>query len=153
ALLCTSPGGAGGSSYPLHELASRPTAERLGLSPRLLDTRFTEEWLATHHRDPAPAEIVLCRRVAPHRPQHPPGAPAQLEARRPHDVWDRLGHITCPTLVASGEFDGIAPVANGAAIASRIPGAELRVFEGGHLFMAQDPDAMPAIIDFLRADA
>ena len=28
ALLCTSPGGAGGASYPLHELAALPEAER-----------------------------------------------------------------------------------------------------------------------------
>jgi 3-oxoadipate enol-lactonase len=67
-------------------------------------------------------------------------------------VWGRLGQIACPTLVASGRFDGIAPEANGAAIASRLPGAELRVFEGGHLFMAQDATALPAIMDFLAAD-
>lgn len=151
ALLCTSPGGAGGSSYPLHELAARTTAERIALSPRLLDTRFTDEWLATHDGDRALAEIVVSRRIADSDAEHQRGAREQLEARRHHDVWDRLGRIHCPTLVASGEFDGIAPVANGAAIASRIPDAELRVFEGGHLFMAQDPQAMPAIIDFLRA--
>ena len=31
-------------------------------------------------------------------------------ARSRHDVLDRLGAITCPTLVASGRYDGIAPV-------------------------------------------
>ncbi|CAN5233338.1 hypothetical protein BH20ACT3_BH20ACT3_08820 [soil metagenome] len=55
------------------------------------------------------------------------GELAQLDARRHHDVWDRLDRIGCPTLVASGRYDGIAPPANGEAIAGRIPHAELRL--------------------------
>ena len=57
--------------------------------------------------------------------------------------------VTCPTLVASGRYDGIAPPSNGTAIAERIPGAELRIYEGGHAFFAQDRQALPDIIDFL----
>ena len=59
--------------------------------------------------------------------------------------------ISCPTLVAAGRYDGIAPVANSETIAARIPGAELRVYEGGHMFFIQDPTAMPDILDFLDA--
>ncbi len=77
------------------------------------------------------------------------GEQAQLDARSRLDVIDRLGRITCPTLVASGRYDGIAPVDNGEAIAARVPGAELRVYEGGHMFFVQDPTALPAILDFL----
>ena len=33
-----------------------------------------------------------------------------------------------------------------------MPGADLRLYEGGHLFMMQDPQAMPDILDFLAAD-
>jgi 3-oxoadipate enol-lactonase len=80
------------------------------------------------------------------------GEALQLEARRGHDVYDRLPRISCPTLVASGRYDGIAPVANGEAIAHQIPDATLRVFEGGHLFFIQDPLAFPEIVDFLRGD-
>jgi pimeloyl-ACP methyl ester carboxylesterase len=36
-------------------------------------------------------------------------------------------------------------------MASRIPGAELAVFEGGHLFLWQDPTAFERVIDFLGA--
>ena len=57
--------------------------------------------------------------------------------------------IACPTLVAGGRYDGIAPPANSEAIASRIPGAELRLYEGGHLFFVQDRAAMPDILGFL----
>ncbi len=70
-------------------------------------------------------------------------------ARRGHDVFDRLPRITCPTLVASGRYDGIAPPENGAAIADRIPGAVLRLYEGGHAFFAQDPAAFRDILDHL----
>ncbi len=38
---------------------------------------------------------------------------------------------------------------NGRAMAARIPGAELRLFEGGHAFFAQDPAALPAVTAFL----
>src|SRR4029077_19273514 len=76
---------------------------------------------------------------------------AQLEARAGHDVWDRLGAITCPALVAYGNYDGIAPAPNSAAIASRIRGAEVRGYEGGHLFLVQDPAALPEYQAFLRA--
>ena len=59
------------------------------------------------------------------------------------------GASRCPTLVASGRFDGIAPVANGEAITARVPGAEQRIYEGGHLFIAQDPAAYPDVMGFL----
>ncbi len=78
--------------------------------------------------------------------------PRQLEARRHHDVWDRLGRITCPTFVGSGRYDGIAPPANGAALASRSPGAVFRTYEGGHAFFAQDPASIPEITAFLLGD-
>jgi len=73
----------------------------------------------------------------------------QLEARSRHDVCDRLGAITCPTLVACGRFDGIAPPVNGEAIAARVADAQLRLYEGGHAFFAQDPAALPDVISFL----
>lgn len=77
---------------------------------------------------------------------------AQLQARAGHDVWDRLGSITCPTLVASGRWDGIAPVENGAATASRIAGAEFRLYEGGHAFLLQDQRALGDLVSFLLED-
>jgi pimeloyl-ACP methyl ester carboxylesterase len=149
ALVCTSPGGDGGSSYPLHELADLDVDTRTEMSTRLLDTRFDDSWLSEHPSDRALAEMMSARRSVVRDPEHLRGERAQLEARRDHDVWDRLARVSCPTFVASGRFDGIAPPANGTAIASRIPGAELHVYEGGHAFFAQDRRALPDIIDFL----
>ena len=53
ALLCTSAGGAGGSSYPLHELAGLPADERMARSMTLVDSRFSPEWFAGHPLDDA----------------------------------------------------------------------------------------------------
>jgi 3-oxoadipate enol-lactonase len=74
-------------------------------------------------------------------------------ARADHDVWERLDAVTCPTLVAYGRYDGIAPAQSSTAIASRIAGADLRGYEGGHLFLAQDPAAMSELVTFLRSPA
>jgi 3-oxoadipate enol-lactonase len=149
ALLCTSPGGAGGSSYPLHDLADLPPDERAAVSTRILDSRFTPEWLATHDLDRLIAEGMVASRSGPKSAEQQRGEAAQLEARSHHDVTDRLARITCPTLVACGRYDGIAPEANGRAIAARIPEATVRVYEGGHAFFGQDPQAIPDVVDFL----
>jgi len=151
ALLCTSPGGAGGSSYPLHDLATLAPAERTAVAQRIMDERFTEEWLATHPSDRLIVEQLAAGSAAERTPLQLLGERLQLEARRHHDVWDRLHRITCPTLVAAGRFDGIAPVRNSEQIVGRITGATLRVYEGGHLFVYQDRKALPEIIEFLAA--
>ena len=64
------------------------------------------------------------------------------------DAWSRAasGH-----LLTAGRYDGIAPPDNSERMASAIPNAQLRVFEGGHLFLLQDPAAFPAIIEFLAS--
>lgn len=153
ALLCTSPGGEGGSSYPLHELADLPPDEALRVGVELLDTRFTPAWLDAHPSDRQLVDFFARQRGAPKTDVQERGEALQLEARRGHDVCARLGAITCPTLVAAGRYDGIAPQANSEAIASRVPGAELHVYEGGHAFFVQDPNAFPEILAFLAGDA
>jgi pimeloyl-ACP methyl ester carboxylesterase len=149
ALLCTSPGGAGGASYPLHELAGLDPEERARRGATLLDTRFTPDWLAEHESDRMLAEMMASRASGAKSDDVLRGEREQLEARRHHDVCDRLARIDCPTLVACGRYDGIAPPANGEAIADRVPGAEIRLYDGGHAFMAQDRAAFPDILDFL----
>jgi 3-oxoadipate enol-lactonase len=148
ALLCTSPGGRGGSSYPLHELEDLAPDERAALTPQLLDTRFTANWLLSHPGDRMLAEAMNMR-PTPAGAEERRGISEQLGARRHHDVFDRLHRISCPTLVACGSSDGIAPASNSRMIAGQIPDADLRVFEGGHIFFGQDPTALPEIIGFL----
>jgi 3-oxoadipate enol-lactonase len=74
-----------------------------------------------------------------------------MRARSGFDAFERLGAISSATLVGYGRYDGIAPPANSNAMASRIRGSELRGYEGGHLFLVQDPAAMPDFRAFLQA--
>jgi 3-oxoadipate enol-lactonase len=149
ALVCTSAGGKGGASYPLHELVGLDPDDRARRYLTLLDSRFTEEWLDEHPGDRALVDMMSSQTSAPKSADVLRGEWEQLQARRRHDVWDRLHRISSPTLVASGRYDAIAPADNGAAIASRVPGAEHRIYDGGHAFFVQDSRAFPEICAFL----
>ena len=153
ALACTSAGGGGGSSYPLQKLLKLPPGQQVAAALKLTDSRWDQRWLEAHPADRAIAE----RMTATGQDQQDPAAAAayadQLQAREGHDVWDRLGAITCPVLVGYGNYDGIAPARNSEKIASRIRGAELHGYEGGHGFLFQDPAALPAYIAFLQASS
>ena len=148
-LAVTSSGGAGGSSYPLHTLADMSEQERAALGPLLLDTRYTPAWLAEHPTDQAIASMMTHRGQTEKSDDTLRGERLQLEARSGLDVYDRLPRITCPTLVQSGRYDGIAPPENGKAIAAQIPGAEYREYEAGHALTFLDPTALPDAIEFL----
>jgi 3-oxoadipate enol-lactonase len=135
-LACTSPGGAGGASYPFHDiqhLKGEARAKFLILIP-ISDTRRGEAWANPYAGEPG-------REM---------GARRQLEARADLDTWERLPDIRCPVLIAAGRYDGIALPATQERMAARIPGAELQFFDGGHLFIVQDRTALPAIIAFLN---
>jgi 3-oxoadipate enol-lactonase len=149
ALVCTSAGGQGGSSYPLHRLLELSPEERAAIGVKITDSRWDDRWLAGHPGDRALAELLAARQDL----ARGAGVRAQLLARAEHDVWERLDAVTCPTLVAYGRYDAIAPGQNSTAIASRIAGADLRGYEGGHLFLAQDPAAMPELVAFLGSPA
>jgi len=151
-LLCTSAGGEAGASYPLHADVDLDPAVRADKQVQIFDTRFTPEYLADDNFSASLAKMLRDREFVPKSDEVQRGERMQLEARRHHDVANRLHHITCPTLVMAGRYDGIAPVENGEAIAARIPGAELRVYEGGHLFIAQDPAAMADIRGFIASN-
>lgn len=147
-LACTSAGGGGGASAPLHEVYAEPGPERVRQMVALSDLRT--------HTDEARRQAMTAfsmDMLAKEDPDTLPGVVKQLEARRHHDTWDRLPSLRVPTLVAGGRFDGIAPLANLEALAGRIPGAELQLFDGGHAFFLDDRAAWPAMLAFLTTDA
>lgn len=148
ALLCTSAGGPGGSSFPLHELEDLDPEDRLVRRRQLMDSRFDDEWLRSHPADRALVAAMEARTEEPD-PAQAVGIHEQLQARKDHDTWARLGAITCPTFIECGAFDGIAPEANSRAMAERIAGSEVHVYEGGHAFLAQDPRAFEDLFRFL----
>jgi len=63
----------------------------------------------------------------------------------------RLHRISAPTLLLWGDADRLNPVAYGEEFARRIKTAELRVVEGGQMWIYERPDlSVPAILEFLR---
>ena len=149
-LACTSPGGAGGASFPFHEIQHLDRLARATLLIAYNDTRWDAAWSAAN---PEAYRQMLALGAADNfadEPGHAMGARRQLEARALHDVWDRLPQIACPVLIAAGRYDGIAKPETQERMAARIPGAQLQFFEGGHPFMLQDRAANPAIIAFLQ---
>jgi 3-oxoadipate enol-lactonase len=150
-LACTTPGGAGGSSFAFHEIDHLKGEARARHMLPISDTRRDAAWAAANSE--LYGQVIAMSAADPYadEPGHAMGARRQLEARAGHDTWDRLGEIACPVLVAGGRYDGIAPPEAVERLAGRIPGAALAFFEGGHLFMLQDRSAVPAMVDFLKA--
>ncbi len=144
ALVCTSAGGAGGSSFPLHEVYTLPRAESIDVRVRISDLRT-----ATDPRRAAALRTFMLAAPSSYPPTD--GLLRQLEARRLHNTWERLPFLRVPTFVAAGRHDGIAPLANSEALARQIPRARLGVFNGGHGFLWEDPTAWPMIHTFLTA--
>ena len=148
-LACTSSGGAGGASYPLHELQNLAPEDKAVAHLKVADLRHTEEWISANPESwSRRIELSLAgsRRVVSQT-----GARLQLEARRGHDTFARLAELHMPVLLAAGRYDGIAPLANMQAMQAQIPGSELVDFAGGHMFLIQDKSAYPAIIEWLQA--
>ena len=148
-LACTSPGGAGGVSYPLHEIGHLDRLERSRRMIPISDTRRDAAWAEAN---PELHDQILALGAADpfaDEPGHAMGARRQLEARAAHDAWERLPRIACPVMIAAGRYDGIALPATQEGMADRIPGARLQFFDGGHLFMIQDRTAIPAMSAFL----
>ena len=150
ALVCTSPGGPDASSYPLHSLEELPVEERAAADDRA--ARHPVHTRVARHASRRPRARGARPRAttAPSTPRRGAGCRSSSLARSRLDVIARLGRISCPTLVACGRYDGIAPPANAAVIAEHVAQAEVRPYDGGHMFFVQDPQALPDIIDFLR---
>jgi len=151
-LACTSSGGAGGASYPLHDLAHLPLEDYARRILQLRDARRHAIW-----REANPAqfqgmfdETLAGLQAGADEPGRQIGARRQLEARARHDTYDRLLKLQMPVYICGGLYDGIAKPANLKAMQKQIPGSRLELFEGGHLFYIQDRRAFERIVGFLK---
>ena len=126
-LACTSSGGAGGASFPLHELTHLAPEEYARRNIRISDTRHDAAWQAAYQAaHPAEFQALLDQALAGQQIGAPPGggdepgrqigARRQLEARIGHDTCDRLPSLRLPVYICGGRYDGIAPPANLAAM-------------------------------------
>jgi 3-oxoadipate enol-lactonase len=149
-LACTSPGGAGGASYPFHAIEHMSREERARHMIPINDTRRDAAWQKANPEQYE--QFVAFAAADPYAddPGRTMGYRRQIEARSHHDTYDRLSQIACPVMIAAGRFDGIALPAAQEKMAARIKGAQLQFFDGGHMFMLQDRAAIPAMIAFLK---
>lgn len=76
----------------------------------------------------------------------------QLQAAMAFNAEERVANISAPTLVITGDADVIVPHENSANLAAQIPGARLRVVEGGsHTFFIERPEEFnSAVIEFIK---
>jgi 3-oxoadipate enol-lactonase len=150
-LMSASSGGAGGSSYPLHELAELDDEARVRRFLELADSRRTPQWQLAH---PALWQSLIDDGMAALSlgaadPAQRTGSLRQLGARRGHDTWQRLPVLKMPVSVCAGRYDTIATPEVQRRLAERISGAVYQDFEGGHLFFVQDTTAATVIVDAL----
>jgi pimeloyl-ACP methyl ester carboxylesterase len=62
-----------------------------------------------------------------------------------YDETDRLGEISVPVVVVSGELDPASPVEAGALVANRVQnGHQVVVPQASHLAVVEDPRAVAA---------
>ncbi len=152
ALACTSPGGAGGSSYPLHKLAGLSVEEKAQKVASLTDIRIDNEWIKSK---PNQYQSILEKiksdwRIGLKEAGRQQGAKLQLKARKHHDAFDRLKHIKHPTFIAGGEYDGICNKQSLSSIHQQIDNSQLKFYNDGHLFFMQQQQYWSDLIDFFK---
>jgi len=146
-LACTSSGGDGGSSYPLHTLEDLNEEEKLETSIKINDLRITDAWI--EQNDDLWQSI---KQQAENRNAYKPlprNLLKQLLARKDHNTYGDLDEINIPTFLLGGKYDGIAPKLNMEKMHQKIDNSKLEFYEGGHLFLIQDTNAFQDIINWL----
>lgn len=134
ALVATTAGGAGGSSYPVHEFTHLEPYEHAKKGLEVADKSFTKRWQAEHPEE-ALARIEQSMAVQAEymgEPKARSGMAAQLVARSMHDTYDRLPQIKAPTLVLAGMLDGQAPMDSQKKLANKIPFCSFKTVGGSH---------------------
>ena len=151
-LAATTPGGEGGSSYPIQDLLQLDRLERARRGLEIADTRFTPQWQALNSE--AAANRIAERATRQEQFAHEPGTRdalrAQLQARSTHDTYSRLVRIDAPTLVLAGLHDGQAPLPAQDRMAAQIPNCRLVKIAGSHNFIHESDEAYRHVAGFCR---
>lgn len=100
--------------------------------------------------DPGVVEMAVGT-IAGHSSTPPHILARQMTACAEHDARDRISQISAPTLVLAGKEDPFVPFSLSQELAASIPGAKLRVLEGGgHGFSASMATRFnQAVLEFL----
>jgi 3-oxoadipate enol-lactonase len=122
------------------------------LTPReiyqeFLSFEFTQEFI---DNNPVLIERHLTERTRYPIPQY--ALARQGQAAYGHNTYDRLPEIKVPTLVITGDADGLFSVENSRLLASRIPNAELVMLKNvAHSFQIEAAEkANKIVLSFLR---
>ena len=153
-LACSSSGGIGNPSYPLHLHVNDTLEERARRQVGLSDVRRDAAWQAAHRDEyeTLVEQTLAGAKLGADEPGRAEGYRRQIAARSHHDTYDRLSNIDAPVFICGGRYDGIAPAANQEALKRQIPGARLELFEGGHAFLNEDTRAYERVIAFLKGE-
>jgi pimeloyl-ACP methyl ester carboxylesterase len=149
-LCCTSFGGAGHVPPAPETLAAIASTKGLNTQERVRENlllAFSPRFCA---EQPEEVERVIQLRAENDVPEF--AYLRQLQAAVAFDASARAGSIRAPTLVITGDEDRIVPRENSANLAAAIPGATLRVVEGGsHVFFIEQPKALNrAVVEFVE---
>jgi pimeloyl-ACP methyl ester carboxylesterase len=144
-LCCTSFGGPNHVAPSMEALMALASTNGLNTEERIrcnLLPAFSPDFVRDH---PDEIEEVIKLRMA--NPVVEEAYRSQLTAAVAFNAESRVGAIKAPTVVLSGDADVIVPVRNSRNLAAKIPGAGLRLIEGGsHLFFIERPDEFNRIV-------
>jgi pimeloyl-ACP methyl ester carboxylesterase len=131
----------------LIRLAERTSREEF-FESFLLDV-FTHRWFA----DPANVAVFRSFLEMNPYPQKTEGLVRQGRADITHHSLDRLGSLSCPTLVIVGAEDALTPPRYAEELAHTVPGARLAVIpEAGHgALFERAEDFQRIVTEFLHA--
>ncbi len=130
--------------HPLPEQTLRLMADAPTLDPAVALRRFVENALDPEP-EPALVEQIVALRTL--NPPDPGGGAAKAGIWGTFDAWDDLPSIGAPTLVVHGEGDAVVDARNAPLLAGRIPGAQLRLVPGGHLFFWNRPGEFVTLLE------
>jgi pimeloyl-ACP methyl ester carboxylesterase len=147
---CTSAGGANaaGTAELRSDIATlRATLKRgapgLDWFTEFIHRLWTDE--AITRADPYLQDFIFALIRYPPKPH---GLLCQARAVANHDTYDRLVGMSQPTLVLTGDQDGLIACANSEILARGIPNASLQVFPGlKHAFHLEQPHDVNEVIN------
>ncbi len=151
-LCCTSFGGPNHVVPAPETLAALASTKGLNSEERMranLLLAFTPEYVQTQVEE---VDHIVHLRATNEVPEHI--YMSQLQAAMSFNTESRVREIRSPTLVLSGDADIIVPMQNSRNLVEKIPGATLRIVEGGsHTFFIEQAEKTNRIItEFLATD-
>ncbi len=150
-LACTSSGGIGTASYPLHDIHYLQGKDRFKFMMAISDTRCDDRWQRENidKVEKAWSFFVAQRKDIIETEATMRSAYFQIEARKDHDTSKHLHKIRSKTFICGGRYDTLAPPSNLEVLNKGITDSTLSFYEGGHHFLIQDKNAIKDISAFL----